>query len=102
MTSMITTTEADGGFAVESQYHGALCDELEGIGVLSVLPGTEDVLNPDGRGYSLLECDRVELLQHLAELGWGPVPDCDRCKVWDGTHCEPLVIGGRHALHPES
>lgn len=97
----IKVTEAAGGFTVESQYHAALCDGLEGVGVLSTLPGVEDVPNPDGWGLSLLEAGRVELFRYLGALGWGPVPNCQSCEYWDGTHCEPLAIGGQYALHRE-
>lgn len=95
-----TVTEGPGVLRLESRYHGAILDQLEELGFLSVRPGVEDVANPDGWGESLLEGDRRGLLRKLDLLGWDVVPSCSDRAYWDGMHCEPLMMGGRLVLRP--
>ena len=93
----ITWESAPGGFTAESSFHGALVDLLEGVGVISVLPGVVDVPGLDG-GPSLLEADWQDLVGALSVAGWEPACGCGGCD--ESPWCEPLVIGDRYVLRP--
>lgn len=90
---MRSTTDSIGNVMVESEFHGALLDELEGIGQLDRARGVVEVVDPDSSGYGPVHQDLVDLLRHLERIEWEPIPSHPEDESYEGDLDAVLMIG---------
>lgn len=80
-------------YIIETAFHGAFLDPLEGVGRLDRLRGVVDVEDPEGAGMaSILDLDWIEMMRRLeCEEGWELASE-DGDYWRDGTPVTPLML----------